>query len=163
VQFSLLAPAKYLTRCCTLKTSTLLTKLCCNHAKFSSLLGNTNSNMIRYLRTHPDMATEFRPFEWTYAYEHAAATLALAVQRSNSRVDRFSSRFMDPRTPVIVTQALRRTISSIFYHRAVALELEFRQTDVMISLDQKMSQLSGLFQIVFNAAADTLRFLHIGL
>jgi hypothetical protein len=116
----------------------------------------------KYLRAHPDVATEFRPFEWSYAYEHAARTLAFAVQQSRSRVDRFSSRFMDPRTPVLVTQTLRKTISDIA-ERLICLEFEFRQTDVMVSLEHKMSQLSGLFQVVFNAAVDSLRGLHIGL
>jgi hypothetical protein len=116
----------------------------------------------KYLRVHPDVATEFRPFEWSYAYEHAATTLAFAIQQSRSRADRFSSRFMDPRTPVLVTQGLRRTISDIA-ERLICLEFEFRQTDVMVSLEQKISQLSGLFQVVFNAAVDSLQSLHIGL
>lgn len=116
----------------------------------------------KYLRAHPDVATEFRPFEWSYAYEHAATTLAFAIQQSRSRADRFSSRFMDPRTPVLVTQGLRRTISDIA-ERLICLEFEFRQTDAMVSLEQKMSQLSGLFQVVFNAAVDSLQSLHIGL
>ena len=67
----------------------------------------------KYLAAHADVATEFRPFEWSYAYEHAARTLAFAIQESNSGVDRFSSRFMDPHTPIVVTQELRRTVSSI--------------------------------------------------
>ena len=121
-----------------------------------------DSETTRYLRAHPDVETEFRPVEWKCAYEHAATTLALAIQQSHSGVDRFSSRFMDPRTPVLVTPGLRKTISSIA-HRVVALEFEFRQTDVAVSLDQKMSQLSGLFQVVFSAALDSLRILHIGL
>jgi hypothetical protein len=91
----------------------------------------------------------------------AATTLAFAIQQSHSGVDRFSSRFMEPRTPILVTQSLRRRISSIV-ERATVLEFEFRQTDVAVSLEQKMSQLSGLFQVGFKAAVE-LRLLHIGL
>jgi hypothetical protein len=116
----------------------------------------------KYLRAHPDIAAEFRPFEWSYAYEHAAKTLAFAIQQSQSPVHHFSSRFMDPRTPVLVTQELRKTISNLT-RRLICLEIEFRQTDVNISLEQKMSQLSGPFQVVFNAAVDSLQGLHIGL
>jgi hypothetical protein len=69
---------------------------------------------------------------------------------------------MDPQTPILVTQGLKRTISSIV-ERVFVLEFEFRQTDVAVTLEQKMSQLSGLFHVVFNAAVDSLRVLHIGL
>jgi hypothetical protein len=116
----------------------------------------------KYLRAHADVAAEFRPFEWSYAYEHAAMTLASAIQKSQSPVDRFSSRFMDPRTPILVTQELRKTISDLA-RRLACLEFEFRQTDANISLEQKMLQLSGSFHVVFNAAVDSLQSLHIGL
>lgn len=69
---------------------------------------------------------------------------------------------MDPRTPVVLTQGLRKSISSIA-EGVVALEFEFRQTDVTVSLEQNMLQLSGLFQVGFKAAVDSLRILHIGL
>ena len=69
---------------------------------------------------------------------------------------------MDPRTPILLTQGLKSTISSIA-ERVSVLEFEFRQTDVAVTLEQKMSQLSGLFEVVFNAAVDSLRSLHIGL
>jgi hypothetical protein len=123
---------------------------------------DANDKWDKYLRAHADIAAEFRPFEWSYAYEHAATTLAFAIQQSQSPVDRFSSRFMDPRTPVLVNQELRKTISNLA-RRLTCLEFEFRQTDVTISLEQKMSQLSGPFQVVFNAAVDSLQSLHIGL
>ncbi|KAE9366976.1 hypothetical protein N431DRAFT_81548 [Stipitochalara longipes BDJ] len=115
----------------------------------------------KYLRAHADVAAEFRPFEWKWAYEHAATTLAFAIQQSHSSIHRFSSRFMDPKTPILVTQGLKRTISSIA-ERVSVLEFEFRQTDIAVTLEQKMSQLSALFQVVFNAAIDSLRSLHIG-
>ena len=69
---------------------------------------------------------------------------------------------MDPQTPILVTKGLQRTISSIA-ERALVLEFEFRQTDASVSLEQKMSQLSGLFKVGFNAVVDSLRILHIGL
>lgn len=130
--------------------------------RLMKVVDSNDGKWDRYLRAHPDFAAELRPFEWNYAYEHTAYTLASAIQTSRSPVNRLSSRFMDPRLPVLVTQGLRSTISSIA-GQLVSLEFEFGQTDSSISLEQKMSQLGPLFLVVLTAAANSLRSLHIGL
>jgi len=113
----------------------------------------------KYLRRNTDISTHFRPSEWMDACAHAARTLAFAVQQSESEVNRFSSRFMDPRTPLVLTRDLERAVVNI----AVRLKcLELQIVDDRINLDEKVLQLSELFGVVFSTAVH-LEILHIGL
>lgn len=116
-----------------------------------------DAGWAHYLRNNPALAAEFRPHEWTRACEHATTTLGQAYLLSNCPATRFSSRFMDPQTPLLLTHRSQTTISELGV-RLICLELQFNDPS---NLDEKMLQLSSLFQALF-AAATNIQGLHIG-
>lgn len=114
---------------------------------------------MRFLQRYPSYATEFRPAPLTEAFMHAARTLSTATKELQNPVTRFSSRFMDPPFPLVLTAGLRTTISECVGNLAY-LEQEFR--DDAGSLENKLLGLAPLFLVVWNAAHN-LQGLHVGL
>ncbi len=117
---------------------------------------------IGLLRRNPldndEFRTEYDDFGWTDAFERAAKILSMAVDRSNSSVSRFSSRILDPPTPVIVPPDLQ-AITARIGRRLRALEVQIG--DGIRTLDEKTTDLSELFNVVFNELVN-LQYLHVG-
>lgn len=112
-----------------------------------------------FLDRYPEYKATFRPDDWARSCEHAAQTLAwVLIKSNNEQLARFSSRFMEPRSPLIITRSLRTTISTLA-ERLLYLELEF--VDERSHQHERMSELSELFGTVFTAAVN-LQCLHVG-
>jgi len=141
------------------------------HALRSALNAFINLEQIRFMKVMDkvdtgwmniiEMYPEFRErlnAEWHLACEHSAKTLTEALILSEARnFQRLSSRFMDPSTPISLTEVTSGAISHVA-KRLKSLELEF---DNRWNLEEKVKELSGLFQLVF-AEAKGLESLHIG-
>lgn len=126
--------------------------------RFLKVVDQIDAGWARYLDTHPALAAEFRPLEWTVACEHAARTLTLAFLQSNAeKVNRLSSRFIDPQIPLELTPGSQATILRVA-SRLNSLELEF---DNRPNIHENVLELSQLFQAVFNGAVN-LQSLHVG-
>ncbi|KAH8816498.1 hypothetical protein F5884DRAFT_225636 [Xylogone sp. PMI_703] len=117
----------------------------------------TDAGWANYLARHQDLTADFRPIEWTMACEHATKTLGMAFLKSDSPATRFSSRFMDTRSPLQLTHGSQATIRSLA-ERLTCVELQFNDPS---DLDEKMYQLSSLFDTLFSAATNLLG-VHIG-
>ncbi len=117
---------------------------------------------IGLLRRNPldneEFRTEYDEFGWTDAFERAAKILSVAVDQSNSSVSRFSSRILDPPTPVILPPNLQAMTARIG-RRLRALEVQIG--DGVRTLDEKTLDLSELFDVVFNELVN-LQYLHVG-
>lgn len=110
-----------------------------------------------FLRKYPQYYEQFKSGDWARSCEHAASTLSSALLMSHvDRPNRFSSRFMDPSSPLVISPVLRTTISKMA-PRLKYLELEF----VDIHRDERILELSELFGIVFRAM-EHLQCLHVG-
>ncbi|RQM05660.1 hypothetical protein DH86_00003431, partial [Scytalidium sp. 3C] len=116
-----------------------------------------DAGWANYLARHRDLTEDFRPLEWTMACEHATKTLGWAYLASNSPATRFSSRFMDARSPLQLTHGSQTTIRNLA-ERLTCVELQFNDPS---DLDTKMYQLSDLFETLFSAATNLLG-VHIG-
>ncbi|TAQ91145.1 hypothetical protein B7494_g497 [Chlorociboria aeruginascens] len=110
-----------------------------------------------FLVRHPNLAQEFGPSAWQWACERASKTLGRAFLESESPATRLSSRFVDPKIPLLLTRNSQQTISRLAHH-LTCLEFEFNNPT---NLDAKMLQLSSLFQTLFTAAVH-IQGLHIG-
>jgi hypothetical protein len=113
-----------------------------------------------FLNSRPALAIEFmRSSQWTLACEHASRTLTSAYLDSGcpAKINRLSSRLIDPPMPFLLTHNSHVAISKIA-SRLNSLELHF---DAMTNLDDMMLQLSPSLQIVFSEAFG-LQGLHIG-
>ncbi|KUJ18735.1 uncharacterized protein LY89DRAFT_732284 [Mollisia scopiformis] len=118
-----------------------------------------DTGWARFLNRHPRYSDEFGAEDWAVSCEHAAKTLSSVLMKTNNRqLARFSSRFMEPQFPLVITEPLRLTITA-FAKRLRYLELEF--VDERSHRQERMSELSELFETVFNAAIN-LQCLHIG-
>lgn len=112
-----------------------------------------------FLNRHPEHRATFEADNWSRSCEHAAKTLAWALRKSkNEQLSRFSSRFMDPSSPLIITHSLRSTIADLA-ERLLYLDLEF--VDERSHQQERMAELSELFGTVFNASSN-LQCLHVG-
>lgn len=113
----------------------------------------------RFLERYPRYRNEFMAEDWATSCEHAAKLFNAALMRTkNTNLARFSSRFMEPSLPLIITQTIRSTISSLAA-RMLYLELEF--VDQRSHQQERMAGLSELFGLVFRSAIN-LQCLHIG-
>lgn len=124
--------------------------------RFMKVVDQSDEGWIKLLEQHP--RREELNAEWNFACEHSAKTLTEALIFSNAKnFQRLSSRFVDPTTPLSLTEASSGPIREIA-KRLKSLELEF---DNRWNLDEKVLELSVLFKLVF-AEARSLENLHVG-
>ncbi|CZR56044.1 uncharacterized protein PAC_05932 [Phialocephala subalpina] len=110
-----------------------------------------------FLKRYPQYLDEFKAEDWAQSCEHAASTLSHALLIShNDRPTRFSSRFMDVSSPLVITPTLRTTISRLA-PRLRSLDLEF----VDVHDEERVLELSELFGAVFRATKQ-LQCVHVG-
>lgn len=125
--------------------------------RFMKVMDQVDSDWMNLIEMYPEFRERLNA-EWHLACEHSAKTLTEALILSNARnFQRLSSRFMDPSTPISLSEGSSGAISQVA-KRLKSLELEF---DNRWNLDEKVKELSGLFRLVF-AEAKALENLHIG-
>ncbi|ESZ99207.1 hypothetical protein SBOR_0414 [Sclerotinia borealis F-4128] len=112
---------------------------------------NNNNNNV----TDPILSIDLNPLEWTAACEHSARALGYAFLESDSPATRFSSRFVNPRIPLLLNSHSHNTISTLA-NRLTCLEIQIQEPT-----DDKMHQLSSLFNTFFTSAHQ-IQGLHIG-
>ena len=95
--------------------------------------------------------------EWTPACFHATKTMGEALMHSQSPFSRFSGPMMNPQSALALQQTIPKTVP-VLSSRLTCLELHF---DDGSNLDERIREISDLFQTVFSAAKD-LQALHIG-
>lgn len=117
---------------------------------FSQNNNNNNNNT-----TDPILSLDLDPLEWTAACEHSARALGYAFLESNSPATRFSSRFVNPRIPLLLNPHSHNTISTLA-NRLTCLEIQIQEPS-----DNKMHQLSSLFNTFFTSAQQ-IQGLHVG-
>lgn len=125
--------------------------------RFMKVMDQVDSGWMNIIEMYPEFRERLNA-EWHLACEHSAKTLTEALILSDARnFQRLSSRFMDPSTPISLTEVTSGAITQVA-SRLKSLELEF---DNRWNLEEKVRELSGLFQLVF-AEAKGLESLHIG-
>ncbi|KAF7856061.1 hypothetical protein EAF04_010016 [Stromatinia cepivora] len=112
---------------------------------------NNNNNNI----SDPILSLDLDPLEWTVACEHSARALGYAFLESKSPATRFSSRFVNPRIPLLLNPHSHHTISTLA-NRLTCLEIQIQEPS-----DDKMHQLSSLFNTFFTSAHQ-IQGLHVG-
>ncbi|EDO02094.1 hypothetical protein SS1G_04570 [Sclerotinia sclerotiorum 1980 UF-70] len=112
---------------------------------------NNNNNDI----SDPILSLDLDPLEWTVACEHSARALGYAFLESKSPATRFSSRFVNPRIPLLLNPHSHHTISTLA-NRLTCLEIQIQEPS-----DDKMHQLSSLFNTFFTSAHQ-IQGLHVG-
>ncbi|KAI9650457.1 hypothetical protein NHQ30_000472 [Ciborinia camelliae] len=105
--------------------------------------------------TDPILSLDLDPLEWTAACEHSARALGYAFLESKSPATRFSSRFVNPRIPLLLNPHSHNTISTLA-NRLTCLEIQIQEPT-----DDKMHQLSSLFNTFFTSAHQ-IQGLHVG-
>lgn len=110
---------------------------------------NNNNNI------DPILSLDLDPLEWTAACEHSARALGYAFLESQSPATRFSSRFVNPRIPLLLNPHSHNTISTLA-NRLTCLEIQIQEPT-----DDKMYQLSSLFNTFFSSAHQ-IQGLHVG-
>ncbi|QSZ35119.1 hypothetical protein DSL72_007984 [Monilinia vaccinii-corymbosi] len=118
---------------------------------FSQNNNNNNNNNT----TDPILSLDLDPLEWTAACEHSARALGYAFLESKSPATRFSSRFVNPRIPLLLNPHSHNTISTLA-NRLTCLEIQIQEPT-----DDKMHQLSSLFNTFFTSAHQ-IQGLHVG-
>ena len=125
--------------------------------RFMKVMDQVDTGWMNIIEMYPEFRERLNA-EWHLACEHSAKTLTEALILSNARnFQRLSSRFMDPSTPISLTEGSSGAIAQVA-KRLKSLELEF---DNRWNLDEKIKELSGIFHLVF-AEAKGLESLHIG-
>jgi hypothetical protein len=125
--------------------------------RFMKIVDQVDVGWMKVIEQYPDFREHLNA-EWNHACEHSAQTLTQALILSNARnFQRLSSRFMDPATPLSLTEGSFSTIAKVA-QRLKSLELEF---DNRWNLDEKVTDLSILFRLVL-AEAVALENLHVG-
>ncbi|KAH6664705.1 hypothetical protein B0J14DRAFT_493235 [Halenospora varia] len=123
---------------------------------------NVDRDWISFLRTHEG---DWSHFSWPHAFEYALHTLAMAYWQSNSKVKRFSCRFMDPCQRVGLTAQSRNILSRIASHLD-SFEVELVDDQVLPhrggDLNGRAIQLSALSMEILSRTTSHLRGLHFG-
>ncbi|KAI7634946.1 hypothetical protein KC343_g2125 [Hortaea werneckii] len=115
-----------------------------------------DSAILSYIRQHED-SRRFVDLEWAPACSHGSRTIGTALLHSNVPWSRFSSPMLSPQSAEFLASHTPRSISTLAA-RLTCLTLHF---DDGTDLDQKMSELSGLFRTVFTTA-ENMQAVHLG-
>jgi hypothetical protein len=105
-----------------------------------------DSNWRNFLNARRDLPEEFVASKWSVVCEHATRTLGRAYLDSGCKAHRLSSRFMDPQSPLLLTN--QAAISSLAT-QLTCLELQF---DDPTDLNGRMLSLSEVFRTLVTAA-----------
>lgn len=133
-------------------------------AKFTSLqfvqllrvTDEEDSALLSYIRQHED-TRRFFDLEWAPACSHGSRTIGKALLHSNVPWSRFSSPMLSPQSAEFLASHRPQSISTLA-EKLTCLTLHF---DDGTDLDQKMSELSGLFRTVFSTAVN-MQAVHVG-
>lgn len=115
-----------------------------------------DSALLSYIGQHED-SRQFLDLEWAPACWHGSRTIGTALLHSNVPWSRFSSPMLSPQSAEFLASHPPRSISTLAA-RLTCLTLHF---DDGTDLDQKMSELSGLFRTVF-MTAENMQAVHVG-
>lgn len=110
-------------------------------------------------RQDEEHAEGFRPKSWTVSFQRSATVLSSAATHLQTPLTRFSSRFMAPPLPLVLTEEIHARITDFVGH-LTGLDQEFNER-AQVS-ENIIPALSSLFALVWNSA-HSLQALHIGL
>lgn len=112
--------------------------------------------LLKYIRQHEDSRRSMA-LEWAPACSHGSSTIGQALLQSNVPWERFSSPMLSPQSAEFLATHNPRSLS-ILAARLTCLTLHFDDGN---DLDQRMSELSGLFKKVFTTA-ENMQAVHVG-
>ncbi|KAK5110920.1 hypothetical protein LTR62_005458 [Meristemomyces frigidus] len=112
--------------------------------------------LLQYIRQHEDLR-RFVDLEWAPACSHGSQTIGSALLHSNVPWSRFSSPMLSPQSAEFLATHSPHSLPTLAA-RLTCLTLHF---DDGTDLDQKMSELSGLFRTVFTTAVN-MQAVHVG-
>jgi hypothetical protein len=112
--------------------------------------------LLSYIRQHED-SRQFVDLEWAPACSHGSRTIGAALLQSNVPWSRFSSPMLSPQSAEFLAHRRPHSLPTLAA-RLTCLTLHF---DDGTDLDQKMSELSGLFRTVFTTAVN-MQAVHVG-
>ncbi|KAF2769941.1 hypothetical protein EJ03DRAFT_82158 [Teratosphaeria nubilosa] len=112
--------------------------------------------LLTYIREHEDLRQIF-DLEWTPACSHGSRTIGAALLNSNVPWSRFSSPMLSPQSAEFLASRRPQSLPTLAA-RLTCLTLHF---DDGTDLDQKMSELSNLFRVVFSTA-ENMQAVHVG-
>lgn len=109
--------------------------------------------LLSYIRREPHVLD----LKWPPACSHTTKTIGKALLESSSPCSRFSCPMLSPQSANDLIPRLPRSLG-VLVRRIASLELHF---DDGSDLDQKISELSGVFREIFRAA-ENIQALHVG-
>lgn len=113
-----------------------------------------DDKLLRYIHQHDDPRTLL---EWAPACSHSSRTIGEALLFAKVPWSRFSSPMLSPQSATFLTKHQPRSVSTLAA-RLTCLTLHFDDGN---DLDQKMSELSDLFETVFKTA-EGMQAVHVG-
>lgn len=127
------------------------------HVQLLRVQDEEDSALLAYIRQH-DESRGLIHFEWASACSHGSRTIGAALLASNNVPwSRFSSPMLSPQSAEFLNWHRPRSLSTLA-ERLTCLTLHFDDGN---DLDQKMSELSGLFKTVFTTAKN-MQAVHVG-
>lgn len=127
------------------------------HVQILRLQDEADRHLIDFLQENGAGHEQFVDLRWTPACMHATRTMGESLIHAHSPFSRFSGPMMTPQSAYNIKERIPRTVS-LLSSRLTCLELHF---DDNHDLNQRMTEVSGLFKTVFEAAKH-LQALHIG-
>lgn len=126
------------------------------HVQILRVQDEEDTALLAYARQQED-ALGLVHLEWAKACSHGSQTIGAALLASNVPWSRFSSPMLSPQSAEFLNWNRPRSLSTLA-EKLTCLTLHF---DDGVDLDQKMSELSGLFRTVFTAARN-MQAVHLG-
>ncbi|KAI9682100.1 MAG: hypothetical protein M1817_000154 [Caeruleum heppii] len=127
------------------------------HVQILRLQDEPDRLLWEYIRENHDFASNLVQLKWMPACVHGTRTIGEALLEARSSFTRFSGPMMNPQSALVLQANPSHKVSSLA-SRLTCLELHF---DEGFDLDNRMRELSGLFQTVFTAATGMLA-VHVG-
>ena len=110
--------------------------------------------LLKYMRRHQELRV---PLEWSTACTHSSQTIGQALWSAQVPWWRFSSPMLSPQSALFLVRGQKHSLPTLA-SRLTCLTLHF---DDGTDLDQKMTELSGLFRDLFRMA-EGMQAVHVG-